>query len=325
MSKNNASTQAPIFMLRLVEDLALSHGLSIDGLLQIVADKQSKVISTMELEAAVHWLLAGTQKPWLTLEFGKLSSYRQLDIFGPLVASCETVTEAFDVFHQYQKLLHPYFGLEIKVLGNRLCLEYRLAEYQPIDSIYAEVILGAVPIWAERLTGRKLPIHEAWFRHSAPPHIDKYKEHFQCPLLFEQEIDALWTDSNLLDVSVLSASPEYHSKIKEQAEVQLKSIETMAAEIKSIIRNALPKDLNIDEVAGILHCSERTMQRRIAKENTNFKLLKQEVRTEEAIRLLETTDLSIENVAFQLGYEQRSSFAAAFQRWTGVSPAKWRQ
>ncbi|MBV1919564.1 MAG: AraC family transcriptional regulator [Pseudomonadales bacterium] len=186
-------------------------------------------------------------------------------------------------------------------------------------------MLGALPVWAERLTGQRFDVHSVWFSQSEPYYADKFHEHFDCEVLFNSPYDALWASVGFLELPVLSASPRYHAKIKEQASEHLQSIETVSMAIKTLLLSGLPEEISVEEVSKSLNLSERTLQRKLAEEKTNFKALKQVVRKEEAIRLLETTKLSIEQIAFNLGYEQRSSFSAAFLRWTGVTPAKWRE
>lgn len=51
----------------------------------------------------------------------------------------------------------------------------------------------------------------------------------------------------------------------------------------------------------------------------------QSLRIEEAKQILETTDLSIEAVAHEVGYEDPSSFSRLFRRKTGITPAQYRK
>jgi transcriptional regulator GlxA family with amidase domain len=51
----------------------------------------------------------------------------------------------------------------------------------------------------------------------------------------------------------------------------------------------------------------------------------QSLRIEEAKQILETTDLSIEAVAHDVGYEDSSSFSRLFRRKTGITPAQYRK
>ena len=50
----------------------------------------------------------------------------------------------------------------------------------------------------------------------------------------------------------------------------------------------------------------------------------QDLRMERARRLLETTKLSITQIALQCGFEQSTSFATSFKKLVGVSPRTWR-
>lgn len=306
-----------------MEDLALSNGLSVDKLHSIILPGDTQEITTSSLEASVSWLMQGTQKPWLALEFGQRTNIQQLNVFGPLLASCNSIRQSLELFSQYQSLLHPLFNLAFEVENNLLCLRYSMPGHLPKNPIYAEAILGAVPFWGTRLTGIPLTPDTVWFRHQQPEYSEKYTEHFQCDVQFEKAYDAIWVNASLLDAPILSAAPAFHSKIKAQATDQLYSMGTFKSEVKRLIQAELPNDASIEVIANALCSTERTLQRKLADENTQFKTLKQEVKQEVAIKLLEETQLSIDQIAFQVGYEQRNSFVAAFQRWTGISPAKW--
>ena len=49
-----------------------------------------------------------------------------------------------------------------------------------------------------------------------------------------------------------------------------------------------------------------------------------EKRLNEAIRLLEKTDMSIENICFNVGYKEKKQFYKMFKEYTGVTPSNFR-
>ena len=100
LGESASSLQVPYFLINLIEDLALSNGLSVDKLYQSVLPDNGHVVTVQGLDDAVRWLLEGTKKPWLALEFGRRINYQQLDVFGPLIASCGTIKEALDLFQK---------------------------------------------------------------------------------------------------------------------------------------------------------------------------------------------------------------------------------
>jgi AraC-like DNA-binding protein len=59
--------------------------------------------------------------------------------------------------------------------------------------------------------------------------------------------------------------------------------------------------------------------------STSYQELLDETRHDDARRLLETTRLSMEEVAGKLGFADVRSFRRAFKRWTGVSPGSYRE
>ncbi|HSG63425.1 MAG TPA: helix-turn-helix domain-containing protein, partial [Gammaproteobacteria bacterium] len=72
--------------------------------------------------------------------------------------------------------------------------------------------------------------------------------------------------------------------------------------------------------------AERTFKRRF-KAATGSTLIErlQSLRIEEAKRLLETSDMAVDNVSYEVGYEDASFFRRLFKRLTGLSPAQYRR
>ena len=79
----------------------------------------------------------------------------------------------------------------------------------------------------------------------------------------------------------------------------------------------------MQEVAGRLHHSLRSLHRHLAAEGTSFRTLVDEVRVTLAEELLATHHLSVMQVAERLGYAEPASFLHAFRRWKGMTPSQW--
>lgn len=62
------------------------------------------------------------------------------------------------------------------------------------------------------------------------------------------------------------------------------------------------------------------------KEHTgeNFSSCLERIRMNNAHRLLENSDMSIENIAKSIGYNSDDTFRRAFKRYHGISPAAYR-
>lgn len=81
----------------------------------------------------------------------------------------------------------------------------------------------------------------------------------------------------------------------------------------------------LGEVAFTFHQSERSLRRQLTMEGTGWRRLRDELLERQARMLLRSCELTVEQVAEQLGYTEPSSFSHAFKRWTGLSPLQFRQ
>jgi len=94
--------------------------------------------------------------------------------------------------------------------------------------------------------------------------------------------------------------------------------------IQALRRLLRGDDPTLGAVAEQLRMSERTLQRRLAEQKLSFTDLLDDVRRESALEYLKARRVSVEEVAFLLGFATPSSFFRAFKRWTGTTPQGWR-
>ncbi|CAI8248416.1 MAG: HTH-type transcriptional regulator VirS [Marinobacterium sp. xm-d-530] len=80
----------------------------------------------------------------------------------------------------------------------------------------------------------------------------------------------------------------------------------------------------MESVANKLNITTRTLRRKLADEGTRFQDIKDSVRRDHAIHLLNQSALSIQSIASQLGYSETAAFIRAFTKWTGQTPKVFR-
>ncbi|MEP3564019.1 MAG: helix-turn-helix transcriptional regulator, partial [Marinobacter sp.] len=81
---------------------------------------------------------------------------------------------------------------------------------------------------------------------------------------------------------------------------------------------------SIDQCAEKLHCSARTLSRKLQAQGWQYQQLVDRVREIHARRYLSNPRLSITYIAHMLGYADNSGFHRAFKKWTGISPSEYR-
>jgi AraC-like DNA-binding protein len=83
--------------------------------------------------------------------------------------------------------------------------------------------------------------------------------------------------------------------------------------------------ISLAQAAKFAGVSVRTVQRRLAATDLVFSDLVEEARVELAVDLLTTTKASLAEIAAETGYSEETNFIRAFRRWTGKTPAEFRQ
>lgn len=98
--------------------------------------------------------------------------------------------------------------------------------------------------------------------------------------------------------------------------------------VKAMFRITLRNEgrmATFDEVAQKLNIGAATLRRRLARDNVSIRSLKADCRRDAAISLLRLTNLSIEEVAFRVGFSAPNAFRRAVYAWTGASPSTFRR
>ena len=99
------------------------------------------------------------------------------------------------------------------------------------------------------------------------------------------------------------------------------SIDAVCRLIDALLPRGYPV---IEEVAGLLCVSPRTLQRLLAEAGVSYSQMIERCRCKSACQSLETTRTPIQDIATSLGYRDVSSFSRAFRRWTGTAPRAYR-
>lgn len=106
----------------------------------------------------------------------------------------------------------------------------------------------------------------------------------------------------------------------------MKTDDTCAARVRSALMELLPGGkCTLDDVAEKFGCSKRTLQRKLQEEDTNFQKQLNHTRELLAKSYLSNTEMTIEDIAFLLGYQETNSFLRAFLAWTGKTISEYKK
>lgn len=144
-----------------------------------------------------------------------------------------------------------------------------------------------------------------------------------CRLEFTQQCTAISLPVGLLDARV-SLGKDRDNFVSPLENIIDKS-EFLTALQTIIDQYVLDKDLSIEVIADLSECSPRTLQRTLRKQGLKYSDMVQSARMKHAIAGLRESNISITEIALQLGYTDTAHFTRAFKRWTGVTPSHYRK
>lgn len=102
--------------------------------------------------------------------------------------------------------------------------------------------------------------------------------------------------------------------------------DTYAARVRSALIELLPAgEGSIDDVSSKLGFRARTLQRKLKEEDTTFQKQLNHTRELLARHYLKNSDMSSDDIAYLLGYQDLNSFVRAFHIWTGITISEYKK
>lgn len=260
----------------------------------------------------------------------KLGSEERPEHYNPIAIAAlysRSFGDALKRIARYKRLTSPQ---EIRIMeGAKECaveFVWLLAETTEsptwIDMCFAwTVTIG------RRGTGRGINPSRVEFRRPEA-HRRLYEDYFGCPVKFGARRNKLFFRAEDVGQPFVTHNPELLELIAPQLEAELKrrlADSPLNAQAKGILKRLLAgQKPRLEDVAGELRVSTRTLQRRLLEEGITFHDLVEEARREMAQHYLGQPSLELNETAYLLGYEDPNSFIRAFHKWEGTSPGEWR-
>ncbi|MBT2225614.1 AraC family transcriptional regulator [Nonomuraea sp. NEAU-A123] len=128
-----------------------------------------------------------------------------------------------------------------------------------------------------------------------------------------------------MDVPLPRADPALAAILNDHARLSIAAarpvlgwLDRFHAILESAVADGPP---GLDQVAGRLAMSPRTLQRRLRDEGTSWREELEKLRQRRVDRLLRETSLSVESIAARVGFTDPRALRRAIHRWYGHGPA----
>ncbi|MEM7279968.1 MAG: AraC family transcriptional regulator ligand-binding domain-containing protein, partial [Pseudomonadota bacterium] len=180
------------------------------------------------------------------------------------------------------------------------------------------------------LSGGPIALSRVNLTGSATARRERYERLFAAPVHFKQANDSLHFDAAVLKRPILHTEHSLREFLS-SAPYPLLIMDATSADgnVSTQVKSLIGQDFSggfpsFDAISSALGVSAPTLRRRLKREGTTFQQLKDEARCELSAVWLDRSDLSIGQVAAQLGFADPSVFHRSFKKWTGKTPGQFR-
>jgi len=174
----------------------------------------------------------------------------------------------------------------------------------------------------------RIPLHGSSFTFAAPAHVSAYAVLFDGPTRFNAEQTAIRFDARYLSLPLKRDEATMNQMLQRALPLQVRPYRRdrlLVPRVRQLLLNEPQATRNAHDLAARLHTSARSLHRQLREENASLQTLKDEVRRERALQLLQRSAKPIKQVAEAAGFQNEKSFIRAFKGWTGMAPGQWRE
>jgi len=167
------------------------------------------------------------------------------------------------------------------------------------------------------------------FEFEAPAYHALYPDYFRSPTCFAQAQSRLMLPAALAQRANATGDAVSYGLARALCQRLLDQVpgapRSMTEQVRRLLLSMPPETACEDTVARSLFITKRTLARRLEREGSRYRDIRERLFAELAARHLRESELSVEAVAALLGYHDSANFRRAFRRWYGMSPGEFRR
>lgn len=312
---------------RLLNGMLEGFGIRMEGL-----DDTAQPLSPELYARAIDRIGESISIPCLGARLGQRKKSNTFGIFGIGMATGTNLAHTFRFSPWLVDLLWDH-SLKFTLLRER---GWAIAHYESTWPDHAnacriaveEVMLGCISVISEMLPDADWSACEVRFRGPAPAHFRLYEALYPCPVLFDQadyqvRIPADWLERPLTQAN--RTVVDFCESVCQELVNGHSAPATLEQQVRRLLQELpLNPHPTVAEVARQIGMNERTLRCRLACEGVNFRDVLHERKLDLAQQYLTATQMSIKEIAYQLGFSHLPSFYRVFSKEIGMTPENYR-
>ncbi|MFF3020484.1 AraC family transcriptional regulator ligand-binding domain-containing protein [Streptomyces sp. NPDC057939] len=251
-----------------------------------------------------------------------------LHVLGHLVLTCADLADAALAAERYHPLVSQAGTVTLHRRAGDSLIRYRpTVDPRAMHPQQVEAVLAGMVRAARWIAGDDWAPLAVSFAHPLVGAAEPYARVLGCPVAFDAPEHAITVGNEDLDRRRPLYDPELNALHRAHADRLLDRLSaevTTAGSVRRWLERAALADAGPEGPAKELNLSVRTLRRALGAEGTSWRELLDAARHARARRLLETSTLSLDRIAPQVGLSGAAALVRAFTRWEGMPPGAYR-
>lgn len=248
---------------------------------------------------------------------------------SPLLAHASSFRQALETLLHFERLMSDRSGYQFLETEDELTIRcMRLtAESVRVRRFCNEVMLVGFLGLARHFHPNANP-KRVNLAYGAPSYHTEYARLFLQAVHFDEPFTEIVFDRALLNAASPQKDEDVHEALRTVAERRIYRLgqrAPYALRVRDLLVRHGPHQTDMKEVALALGMSVRSLRRRLAAESKPYNGILNEAFALVAKHHLRDKQLTIQETAYEMGFSDTSTFHRAFKRWTGMTPAGFRE
>ena len=259
---------------------------------------------------------------------GQRTSLPSFGLVGFLVQHSPDVGTALRSFVRYLHLHVHGTAPTLAVNGRRASFGYEIHQprVESVDQLADGGLAAGFNILRTLCGPDWMPV-EVLLAHPKPKDTSPFSRFFGAPLRFDAGHNAVVFSADWLNHRMPGADLELRRLLQKQIDaLDTRHSDDFPEQVRTVLRTALlTGHAGTDQIAGLFSMHSRTLHRHLQASGTSFQELLDEGRFNVARQMLGDSAAGVSEIAATLDYSNASAFTRAFRRWSGTTPAQWRE
>lgn len=313
------------------ESIALSDALSGIHISKSALSSPSTCVSLNQIIDCYGNAARLSRNPQFAYQTGLRFHVTTYGMYGFTILSSVDFRQAAKIAVKYRLLVAPEVEISFKEESGRAVWTLVPIAHPRINAklyrFLVELHFGIATALHRDVMGPSFAPQELQVKFGQPTKAQLYEEAFGCRVAYGQPDNKLTYDAAWLDRTPELGNSITHSllvTICDELLEELKIRVGLAGKVRQLLLVNLMRPTSFDATAKHLHMTPRTLGRKLREQNTSYRKLVDELRMHLGIKYLRDTNLTIEEIAYTIGFSDAANFRRAFRRWTNGTPLKIR-